>query len=330
MFPLLNRLLGSLACCFLSLNLTAFSCELTLQLTGSTNPEKGFQIERATFGKPYTTIANVEHNQTSFTDFTEDHSIEYWYRIQSFDSTGKTKKATFFHQPKGIAPLARTDSIRTLSSGTESYENWATRQKRITDSKHARTLTLNWFDNSNNEDGFQIERSTDGENFEILTLVPAGTTRFADSISDNRIDYWYRTCAYNTYGKSEYTNISHHRGEPDIQPPEPTISFYTANIDLTAVDTDKLPKINHTCYPNQISHIFTQVLSTNAYGVSYRLFKSNDLKNWTEICYESETIEKNASFRKFLIRASHSHKLPSEYYKLETSRDSARHAISSQ
>jgi hypothetical protein len=40
---------------------------------------------------------------------------------------------------------------------------------------------LSWQDNSNNEDGFEIERSLNGTNFELLTTTNSNITNYSDT-----------------------------------------------------------------------------------------------------------------------------------------------------
>jgi alpha-tubulin suppressor-like RCC1 family protein len=69
-------------------------------------------------------------------------------------------------------------------------------------------IDLVWYDNSNNEDGFEIERSTNGTNFELLTTINANVASYSDfGISPFTSYYYYRVCAFNTIGdKSNYSN----------------------------------------------------------------------------------------------------------------------------
>ena len=76
----------------------------------------------------------------------------------------------------------------------------------------ASTITLSWTDNSNNEDGFSIERSTDGVNFSQLTTVGVNVTNYTDSGLTPQAKYYYRVRAYNAYQglsySANYTNIA--------------------------------------------------------------------------------------------------------------------------
>jgi len=72
----------------------------------------------------------------------------------------------------------------------------------------AAELTLNWNDNSTNENGFLIERGLDGTNFVTVADTPADVTTYKDTGLDPSTEYFYRVRAYNDFGNSGYSNIA--------------------------------------------------------------------------------------------------------------------------
>jgi hypothetical protein len=68
-------------------------------------------------------------------------------------------------------------------------------------------VSLAWRDNSNNETGFLIERSTDGINWVQVATVGAGTQKYTDTSAAAGQTYSYCVCAYNTFGTSANTNV---------------------------------------------------------------------------------------------------------------------------
>jgi hypothetical protein len=63
-------------------------------------------------------------------------------------------------------------------------------------------VSLNWIDNSNNETGFEIERSLNGATFSQLSTVGAGVTIYADATISVGNQYSYRVYAFNASGIS--------------------------------------------------------------------------------------------------------------------------------
>jgi hypothetical protein len=73
----------------------------------------------------------------------------------------------------------------------------------------AKTVTLNWLDNSSDETGFEVERSTDGTSFSNITTTAANTTTYQNTGLTSGTIYWYRVRSARTTDSqtSAYTNI---------------------------------------------------------------------------------------------------------------------------
>ena len=75
-------------------------------------------------------------------------------------------------------------------------------------------IDLSWSDNSTDEAGFDIEGSTDGANFTLITSTAANTTGFSDSGLNPSSTYFYRVSAYNSNGNSTFSNTSSATTQP--------------------------------------------------------------------------------------------------------------------
>jgi parallel beta-helix repeat protein len=69
-------------------------------------------------------------------------------------------------------------------------------------------IALSWQDNSSAEDGFTIERSTDGVLFSTLAVVAANAGTFSDSSAVASTTYWYRVSAFGAMGTSASSNVA--------------------------------------------------------------------------------------------------------------------------
>jgi|GEM_PF-4629581 len=69
------------------------------------------------------------------------------------------------------------------------------------------SVTLNWTDNSNNEDGFKIEISSDGENYNEAGDVIADTATFDHTGLTANETVYFRVYAYNSNANSLHSNI---------------------------------------------------------------------------------------------------------------------------
>ena len=69
-------------------------------------------------------------------------------------------------------------------------------------------IKLAWTDNSNNEQGFKIERSTDGVNFSQIATVGANVKAYTNTGLSKNKKYYYRVRAYNGTTNSAYSNVA--------------------------------------------------------------------------------------------------------------------------
>jgi large repetitive protein len=69
-------------------------------------------------------------------------------------------------------------------------------------------IDLTWTDNSNNESGFEIWRSTSAtSNFTTIAQLPANTTSYKDSSLNPNTKYYYRIRAINSFGESDFDKV---------------------------------------------------------------------------------------------------------------------------
>lgn len=185
-------------------NLAATPSELSpnppyvvLTWTDNAANEDGFVVERAqeTNGVigAYVQIALLGPSagmggSLLYVDNTVEPKMTYWYRVAAYN--------TF-----GFSDFAGPVSAVTPGETPQAPENL-----RIT--KFERTaLTLTWDDRSDNEQGFYIERSTDGGlTWTRIATVARNKTSFKDKNLARGTTYWYRVQAYNADGVSGYSN----------------------------------------------------------------------------------------------------------------------------
>ncbi|VGO15084.1 hypothetical protein PDESU_03664 [Pontiella desulfatans] len=109
------------------------------------------------------------------------------------------------------------------------------------------SLSLTWNDNSDNEDGFRIERKSGTSSFAQITSVTAGTTTCIDSGLTSGTTYTYRVCATNSSEDSGYSNEA--SGTPAVQ--DANLIHYdgfaygtAAGVDLPTASTGIYTKVN--------------------------------------------------------------------------------------
>jgi hypothetical protein len=70
-------------------------------------------------------------------------------------------------------------------------------------------VNLSWTDNSSNETGFKIQRSSNGgSSWTQIATVGAGVTSYSDTTVSKRKTYQYRVAAYNGAGTSAWSNVA--------------------------------------------------------------------------------------------------------------------------
>lgn len=80
-------------------------------------------------------------------------------------------------------------------------------------------INLSWQDNSNNENGFEIQRKQAGGKFSKIATVWRNCTYYQDENVSANTTYYYRVRAYNINGNSSFSNIASATTPPDPSVP---------------------------------------------------------------------------------------------------------------
>lgn len=91
-------------------------------------------------------------------------------------------------------------------------------------------IDLQWTDNSNNEDFFEIQRSVEGDEFIRLDTVMANVQTFSDPGLSTDIEYCYRVRAVNASSSSDFTNVACETIPATIPPDAPSNLFLDLNL----------------------------------------------------------------------------------------------------
>jgi len=162
---------------------------LVVKWTDASNDEDYFVLDRATdvnFTQNLLT-ANLNKNYTSATSIPFDEGMTYYFRIRAVNVHGSS---------------AYTD----WTSVTSFFTAVPNKPYGLKATAAAKSVTLKWGDDSNKEEGFEVERSTDGANFGKITTTAANATSYVDGTVANSTKYWYRVRAVNPKGASAYTD----------------------------------------------------------------------------------------------------------------------------
>jgi PKD repeat protein len=124
---------------------------------------------------------------------------------------GSTVSHTYTSAGTFIATLTVTDNAGASASTTRSIQVSpappvvVNSPGNLSGSVSTRTVSLTWTDNSNNEDGFYVERSLKASGvFARVGQTGAGVARFSETVS--RGTYLYRVVAFKAAVLSGYSN----------------------------------------------------------------------------------------------------------------------------
>jgi hypothetical protein len=108
---------------------------------------------------------------------------------------------------KGGSGVAHLDSFQFASNAPPAAPT------RLSVQSGSGQIGLTWTDNSGDETGFQVERSTDGVNFQAVATVAANVTSYTDAsmppdAPGTRTTYSYRVRATGAPGNSAASNVA--------------------------------------------------------------------------------------------------------------------------
>ena len=173
------------------INLNAQSVSATvifLWWEDKSNNEDGFEIEESVGNASnFNVIDSIGRNATSYNLVNKQPFTTYYYRIRAYNTGGCSD---YSNETSTTTPtlLNRPGNLKgRIVSETE--------------------IIISWEDNSDNESGFIVEESIgSSRNFCVIDSLDANTTSLAFDAKQENIIYYYRVCAYNDEGPSDYSN----------------------------------------------------------------------------------------------------------------------------
>jgi hypothetical protein len=227
------------------------SSQIDLSWADNSSDEDSFRIYRSTDNINFFWYLTAGANATTFSDTGKTAATTYYYRVKA-------------HNPGGESPPSNTANATTFGPPSAASNLTAT-------AISASQINLSWTDNSSDEDGFKIYRSTDNVNFAFYATVGANVTTRSNTNLSSGTTYYYRVLAYNAGGSSGYSNVAN--ATTFSLPATPTNLTATAvsssQIDLTWVDNSN-DETNFRIYrsTNGVNFVFTYNLGPNVTSFS--------------------------------------------------------------
>ena len=166
---------------------TASATKITLSWKNNASNQTGFQVERSDDGISFSIIAKLGKSTTAYSDSTTLAGNGYFYRVAAINTGGTSPYATL-GTAVGTPPTAPSNLTAIASSKSQ--------------------VNLSWHDNSSNESGFTVSRSTDNVNFAPILTAGPNVTSFGDSGLQPSTKYYYRVVSFNVFGNSLSANAS--------------------------------------------------------------------------------------------------------------------------
>jgi len=138
-------------------------------------------------------VAILPADTTSFSDDAYSSCMRIYYRVKAFNMDGESSWSN----------IDDGKTLGTCGSGTGIPEAPI---NLVAGSSSGNQIELSWVDNANNEDGFIVERSTDGvSGWTQIASLPSDSVSFSDS-TVNQCEHWfYRVNAFNSSGSSDWS-----------------------------------------------------------------------------------------------------------------------------
>lgn len=164
--------------------------QINISWTDNSDNETGFNIERRIgIGGTYILLGTVNADITNYEDNTVSCETTYYFRISSFNNAGESLYTNVASATTGGCPPTAPSTPSNLQASVLSFSE----------------ISLSWSDNSDDEDGFKLERRDSIGTYSQIALIGANQISYQDTNLICDKTYIYRLKAYNSVGDSSYS-----------------------------------------------------------------------------------------------------------------------------
>ncbi|MEQ9374548.1 MAG: PKD domain-containing protein [Imperialibacter sp.] len=162
--------------------------EVKLSWEDNAIDESGFFVERSTNGTTFTKIKDLPVNASSYTSGGLTEATKYFFRVAATNKNGDSDYSN-------VVEITTTEFTVEAPTGLNVVANSSV------------SIALDWIDNSDDEESFEIQRSEDNDQFITLGTIGADTISFDDLSLAPSSTYFYKVKGVNATGESDYTEV---------------------------------------------------------------------------------------------------------------------------
>jgi hypothetical protein len=168
------------------------SSQINLAFADNSSNETGFELERSSGGSAYVKIATLGVNVKTYSDVGRAASTAYTYRVRAVNGAG----ASAYSNPASATTLAATPTAPLAPSNL------------VASAASSSQINLSFTDNSSDETGFEVERSSGGGAYVKIATLGSNVRTYSDSGLAASTAYSYRVRAIKLAGASSYSNLA--------------------------------------------------------------------------------------------------------------------------
>jgi titin len=151
----------------------------------------GYEVARSVDGQTYVRRTTTDAGKTTWSNSGLVSGATYWYQVRAIIN--------------GVAGAYSTPVRITLAPELAPPSIPAQLSVRLSATQPTTAVVLSWQDTSLDEDGFHVERSSDGITFtRVATRAVNKRTYTNGGLTSGQL-YWYRIRAFNSLGASAWT-----------------------------------------------------------------------------------------------------------------------------
>ena len=230
--------------------------QVNLSWNNNSGNQTKIEIHRSENNDSFVEVGSIGGSSTTYTDQNLTPNKKYYYKVRALNNGGSS----------AFSNVAEATTLPEIPKAATGLTSTAVSSSQI---------DLKWTDNSDNETGFDLERSSDGSNFSGLTSLGAGVVTFQNTGLSASTKYYYRVRAKNSAGVSDWSNIA------DATTQSLPVTVFAAPTNLRLKSTITVNQIGLEWNDNAVDETGYELVRSQD-GVNWNIVKSDIVPNTTE------------------------------------------------